>query len=67
MERLMWCDVVYASAGELFFVAAGDNALQPRHVNNANWRAKHDRLDSFDYNKTAPSGSHNDGCRHDFH
>lgn len=64
MDRLMWCDVVYASAGELFFVAAGDNAL---HVNNANWCAKHDRLDSFDYNKTAPSGSHNDGWKHDFH
>jgi hypothetical protein len=60
MEKLMWCDVVYASACEFYFVAAGGNALQTK-------RAKLDELDSFDYNETTPSERHDGGSRPDFH
>lgn len=56
----MWCDVVYASACEFYFVAAGGNALQTK-------RAKLDELDSFDYNETTPSERHDGGSRPDFH
>lgn len=63
----MWCDIVYASACELYFVTAGDNALQTRRVSNANWCTKHDKLDSFDYNETTPSECHDGGTRPDFY